>query len=197
MSTRFLFLHLRILIISSSLIFTFIQCGGSASEFELEVLLVSRLVLVLLFTKRAFFRRLIFTFLLFSFWPLFICSVFQFSPHSASLFDIPWSNISKDIFHLNRNHIVNWTFVSWYQIIVSYTLLRHNFKPQCHICSDQEPFYIVQITVHSSLSQCMVHGYQIYSFSLGESRIYLSYSTSSNQYGYLTCVICKKASLWM
>ena len=54
-STRLLFLHLRIPISSSSLLLALPQCGWFASIFELEVLLVARLVLVFLFTKSDYF----------------------------------------------------------------------------------------------------------------------------------------------
>ena len=86
--------------------------------------------------KTGFFGEVldVFSFLLFL--NFFLCSVFQFPLHSVSSIYLSWSHLSKVIFHVNIIHLDYWTSVSWYQIIFSYTLFHHNFKPQCHICSD-------------------------------------------------------------
>ena len=85
-STWLFLLYLCIPISSSSLMLAALQCDMSASEFELEVLLVARLVWVLLFTKLDFLEKA-YIHLPFCFCTFNICSVFQFPLYYASSFN--------------------------------------------------------------------------------------------------------------
>ena len=77
-STRLLFLHLRIPTSSSLLLLSSLWCSWSASEFDLEVLLVAWIVLVILFTKPVCLVEGLDFFSFIFFWSFFLCSVFQF-----------------------------------------------------------------------------------------------------------------------
>ena len=92
-STRLLFLHLRIIISSYLIFIALLQYGWSAYEFELEVLLVALLVLVLLLKTQFFWRRIRFTLLIL--FPAFMY-LFSFSISAALRFFI-WSSMIASI----------------------------------------------------------------------------------------------------
>ena len=111
-STQLLFLQFHIKISSYLLMLASLQCGCSASELDLKVLLVDRLVLVLLFTETASIGEVSDLSSFIFYWPLFLCSVFKLPLHSTSSFDLSLTHLSKGIFYANIIHPDDWTFVN-------------------------------------------------------------------------------------
>ena len=132
-STRLLILHLCIPISYSSLLFSLIYCGMLALKFELEVLLVARLIRVV-YSKTGFFEKGLDVpdFLLFL--VFFLYSDFQLTLHSASKIGLILLYLWIDIFDVHIIHPDNGMFFAWNQRVFGYSLLHHHFEPQCHIC---------------------------------------------------------------
>ena len=92
----------------------------------------------------------------------FFLSFFYLFGHStyAALCFLDWFSMIVSIKRLFRVNIIYtdyWTSVAWNQRIFGYALLHHHIEPQCHICPDQDPFYILQTTVHFLQFYCMVY----------------------------------------
>ena len=129
------------------------------------------------------------------FFPLFLCSFFQFLLHSDSSIDIIWLYISKYIFPAYIIHMYNWKFVAWDQRISSYTLLHHHLEPQFHICPYYQPFYIVQLTIQ--FLQNLIYGLPISNgFIFERWRSYTFFLLNFHKPVWiLTCVKSKKLFL--
>ena len=132
----------------------------------------------------------------FFFWPFFLC--FQFPLHYASLIDLIFCIYKKTFsYKYNTSRLLNVCCVKSNNNRLRF--IESSFRTSMSYLSRLRA--ILYCSNNSALIVILIHGlpisngfyrYQMDSFFKDEGHIHISYSTSANQYGYLTCVKYKK-----